>query len=635
MPSIKTTRQFGLWDSPISPVSLSRGMNFSNVILADDGTLVWLESRSDRNVLVVQPPDGQAARDLNDEFNIRAKVGYGGGDFTIGDGYVFFVDGDSGRIFRQPLQSGKAEAVTPVFGSSASPALSPDGRWLLFVHSYEGQEALAVVDAEGKSWPQRLVTGDDFYMQPTWNPDGKRIAWIAWNHPNMPWDGTFLRMADLHTGDDFLPIIGENVTIAGDDGISIFQPEFSPDGRYLAYVSDASGWWQLCLYDLGSGEHRQVTDIPAEHGQPAWVQGMRTYGFAPDGNHLFFLRNQDASVSIWRYVLDTDEQEQLHIEDAYTYLNQISVSAYEIALIASGSTTPTRVITCLPRTEGTASIKLRVWRRATSEELPREAYTLSQAVSWQGLGGENVHGIYYPTHNKDFEGSGVPPLIVRIHGGPTSQRFLQFDQSSQFFATRGYAVLDVNYRGSTGYGREFRNLLRGSWGVCDVQDALSGAQHLVDQELVDDSKIVIMGGSAGGFTVLKAMQDHPGFFKAGINLFGVTNQFTLAADTHKFEAHYADTLLGPLPEAAALFRERSPIFYVDKIQDPIAVFQGEDDVVVPRAQSDELVESLRRRGIPHIYHLYPGEGHGFRKEETIAHMYTEIDKFLREYVIYT
>jgi dipeptidyl aminopeptidase/acylaminoacyl peptidase len=226
-------------------------------------------------------------------------------------------------------------------------------------------------------------------------------------------------------------------------------------------------------------------------------------------------------------------------------------------------------------------------------------------------------------------------LVVRVHGGPTSQSRSNFNPQAQFFTSRGYAVLDVNYRGSTGYGRPYRNKLRGSWGIYDVQDAVSGGRFLSEQGRVDGERLVIMGGSAGGFTVLKALEDFPGAFKAGICLFGVSNQFTLAAETHKFEARYSDTLLGPLPEAASIYRERSPIFFIDQIKDPIAIFQGEEDIVVPRNQSDEVAASLQRRGVPHVYHVYPGEGHGFRKAETIEHFYQAVERFLRQYVIYS
>jgi dipeptidyl aminopeptidase/acylaminoacyl peptidase len=251
------------------------------------------------------------------------------------------------------------------------------------------------------------------------------------------------------------------------------------------------------------------------------------------------------------------------------------------------------------------------------------------------MDGRDVHGLYYGPQSDAFQGIGAPPLMVLVHGGPTSQQMASFDGRTQYFTSRGWAVLQVNYRGSTGYGRAYREMLKGNWGIYDVQDSVSGAKYLISEGQVDPEKVVIMGGSAGGFTVLKALQDYPGFFKAGVCLYGVANQFTLIADTHKFEQRYSDSLLGPLPEAADVYRQRSPIFYADRIKDPIAIFQGEDDQVVPQNQSDEIVAALQRKDIPHEYHLYPGEGHGFRKEETIEEFYTAVEKFLRQYVIFT
>ena len=273
--------------------------------------------------------------------------------------------------------------------------------------------------------------------------------------------------------------------------------------------------------------------------------------------------------------------------------------------------------------------------RSRDEALAPNSYSTLKPITWQGNDGQCVHGLFYEPHNLNVEGVGKPPLVINIHGGPTSQRGAAFNIQAQFFASRGYAYLDVNYRGSTGYGRPYWEALKGNWGIYDVQDAVSGANHLVEQGKVDNDRLVIMGGSAGGFTVLKALEDYPGFFKAGICLYGVANQFTLVADTHKFETHYSDTLLGVLPEASDLYYERSPIFHAYKIQDPIAVFQGEEDRVVPRSQSDEIVSTLKKRGIPHEYHLYPNEGHGFRKTETIEHFYQTVEKFLKLYVIYS
>jgi dipeptidyl aminopeptidase/acylaminoacyl peptidase len=629
MQSEKVRKQYGLWESPISPVSLARGLGLSDVAWNHDGTLLWREWRSDRGVLVVQPPDGQAARDLNSDFSVRAGVGYGGGDFTVGHGQVYFVEAKSGRIYRQALESGTAKSVTPGFGSAASPSLSPDGRYLLYVHTYERHDSIGIVDSQGEFWPQKLISGEDFYMQPCWHPNGGRIAFVAWNHPNMPWDGTLLKLGTMHFEGD-RPLLGDVVTIAGGDEISIFQPEFSPDGRYLAYVADQTGWWHIYLYDLETGEHRPLTGGEAEHGNPAWVQGMRTFGFGPTGKEMFFIRSQDGFKGLWKADVDSGQQERIAVGAEYTWIDQIAAAPHadEVALLASGGRLPTRVITT-GDSGGT-----HIWKRSTSEDLSPDTYALPQTLTWSGMDGDEVFGMYYEPQNEGHEGVGLPPLMILVHGGPTGQRGASFDAGAQFFASRGYAVLQVNYRGSTGYGRAYRDKLKGSWGIYDVQDAVSGAKYLVEDEQVDGSKLVIMGGSAGGFTVLKALEDYPGFFKAGICLYGVANHFTLAADTHKFEERYLDTMLGPLPEASDLYRERSPLFFADKIQDAIAVFQGEDDKVVPRAQSDEIVAALKRTGVPHEYHLYPGEGHGFRKTETIEKFYTTVLKFLRQYVIF-
>ena len=629
MSTKKIIRQPGLWESPIAPLALGRGITFSDVQWDQSGALVWREGRSDRGVLVVQPADGQAPRDLNSDYAVRAKVGYGGGDFSVSRGQVYFAEADSGRLYRQPLAAGTARPVTPAFGSAASPVVSPDGHWLLYVHTYEGQDSLALVDAEGKHWPARLVSGEDFYMQPCWHPDGRRIAWVAWNHPNMPWDGTWLRTGKLALTEGGLPTLYEMTTVVGDEHTAIFQPQFSPDGRWLAYVSDKSGWWQIYVYDLEAGEHRQLTQLTAEHGEPAWTQGVRTYTFSADGKRIFFLRNQMGTISLWHLEVATGAEQPLPLP-GYSALYQpaISPDGKRLALIASAGNIPPRVITC------DLGGEVHTWRRAMAEDLSPAAYALPQHVTWQGMDGGAVHGLFYPPQSEAYDVASPPPLVVMVHGGPTSQRVASFNGGVQFFTSRGYAVLDVNHRGSTGYGREYRNKLRGNWGIYDVQDSVSGARALVDKKLADGARVVIMGGSAGGFTVLKALEDYPGFFHAGICLYGVSNQFTLAADTHKFEARYSDSLLGPLPQAAEIYRKRSPIFFVDKIRDPLILFQGEIDNVVPRAQSDEVVDSLKRRGVPHEYHLYPGEGHGFRKTETIAAMYQAIDKFLRQFVIF-
>jgi dipeptidyl aminopeptidase/acylaminoacyl peptidase len=451
-----------------------------------------------------------------------------------------------------------------------------------------------------------------------------------------------------------LPRPGAMQVVVGDERTAIFQPEFSPDGRYLAYVSDASGQNQLYVYDLTAQTHTQLTTAEADHGCPAWIQGLRTYGWTGDSQHLIYGVNDQGFASLGRCDLATKTTVRLSELDHYTDMGQIAVSAEDrVALIASSAKIPARIITydlpgpnlpprlALEPTE-TPSIQVivgqaaaeTVLRRSVTENIPASQLAEAQAITWTGHDGETVYGLYYAPASETFEGIGAPPLIVQVHGGPTSQETAHYAGMAQFFATRGYAVLLVNYRGSTGYGKAYMDKLRLNWGLYDVEDSASGAAHLARQGLADPKKFVILGGSAGGFTVLQSLVDKPGFYKAGVCLFGVSNQFGLAMDTHKFEERYTDSLLGPLPEAADLYRARSPIFHAHKIVDPIAVFQGEDDKVVPRNQSDTIVESLKTRAVPHIYHVYAGEGHGWRKPETIEHYYNAVLGFLKQYVLY-
>ena len=630
----KRSMQYGLWPSPVAPQSLAEGLRLSDVAWDSDGeTMVWLEGRSDRGVLVCLPAGEEAPRDLTTTLSVRARVGYGGGDFGVASGWVYFSEA-SGRLYRQSLAGGPAEPLTPAFGYAAAPTVSPNRRWMVFVHTYEDVDCLAIVDTGGQAWPQKLATGADFYMQPCWHPQGDRIAWVEWNHPQMPWDGSLLKMGTVQSGSDGVPRLADVRTLAGGETVAVFQPTFSPDGRNLAYVSNATGWSNLYLYDLQDGRHRMLTADGADVGQPAWQQGTRTYGFAPDSSALYYVRNEAGFRRLWRYDLQRDTAADHHAGlETYTYLEQPALSPTRemLACIASSSTLPARIIT-LPLDNPQAAC---VRKRSASESVPEQEFSRPQAVSWPTAGGTTVHGLFYPPSSTRFQGIGLPPAIVSIHGGPTSQAVASFHPATQFFTTRGYAVLQVNYRGSTGYGRDYTGALRGTWGVYDVEDAVSGAGYLVEQGWVDVSKLVIMGGSAGGYTVLQALVSRAGFFKAGISMYGISDLFALVATTHKFEAHYLDQLIGPLPQAASLYRERSPLFATDAIRDPVAVFQGEIDQVVPKAQADAIVASLVSRGVPHVYHVYAGEGHGWRKTETIAHFYGAVDAFLRQHVLFT
>jgi dipeptidyl aminopeptidase/acylaminoacyl peptidase len=674
---------YGLWDSPLSPHSLAGGIRLSDVQWDSDGrTLVWLEGRGGKGVLVCAPADcPDAPRDLTDHLSVRARVGYGGGDFTVAGGSVFFIEQQSGRIYRQNLQGGPAWPITPAFGHAAAPAVSPDGRWVLYVHSYEGVDVLAVVDAAGRQWPQRLVTGCDFLMHPRWHPDGKRIAYLSWNHPQMPWDGTTLSLATLHSGDSCEPhdphephehhkphevnvpalMVREVEVLAGSAEVAVFQPEFSPDGRWLAYVSNQPAhepaqegkWGHIFVYDLEQHTHRRLmrASLEAECSLPPWVQGMRTYGWSHDSRSLVALHQHQGEARFSRHWLDAGESDgepepMGGVLEACTWFEQPALSPRDdhLAVIASASTRPARLVVQKDRS---AAGEVRIVRRSTSEMVEPAALTSAHPVSWKSPDGVQVYGLLYaPSHYPERDGNGgterhpaqvergLPPAIVQVHGGPTAQAVARYQDEVQFFTTRGYLVLQVNYRGSTGYGREYREALYGNWGIADVEDVVSGAHYLVEEGLADGNRLVIMGKSAGGYTVLETLCRASGVFSAGICLYGISNLFSIAADTHKFEARYLDSLLGPLPEASAVYRERSPLFHAHLLNDPIAIFQGTDDQVVPPGQAEAIVNSLRKRGVPHEYHVYEGEGHGWRRAETIAAYYQAVESFLRQYVLF-
>ena len=627
-------QQYGTWESRITPQMLAGSLRLSDVQWDTDGkTLVWHEVRDGRGVLVAQTGT-EAPRDLTDSsLNVRAGVGYGGGEFTVANGFAFFSA--NGRLYRMALTGGTAKALTPQFGAVSSPAVSPHGEWVAYVYSYEGRDGLALVDTEGEGWPIKLAWGNDFFMQPTWHPDGMRLAYITWDYPQMPFTGTELRLITLEYSEiTSNPYCRAVETLDGDTTTAIFQPQFSPDGRYLAYISDASGFGHLYLYDFETNEHQQITQGAYEHGTPAWVQGMRRYAWAGNSAALYYIREQAAFARVYSY--DVVHQVSFPVSDlaAYSTFEQIALTPAQdanekLALVASASTIPQRILSY------SAEDGVRVVRRATTESIPAADLAPAEPLQWAGHDGETVHGLYYAPTNSAYEGIGLPPLIVSVHGGPTSHRRAEYKLDIQFFASRGYAVLQVNHRGSTGYGRAYMDKHHLNWGVYDVEDSASGAQYLIEQGRVDPHKVVIMGGSAGGYTVLQSLIDKPGFYKAGVNLFGVADHFALARDTHKFEARYTDWLLGELPDAAETYRARSPIFHADKIRDALIVFQGAEDNVVPRSQSDAIVAAVKRNGIPHEYHVYEGEGHGWRQPETIQRYYESLLTFLETQVLYT
>ena len=625
--SERQTLPYGLWTSPLDPVELAQAKRLRDVLWDSDGkTLVWLEGRGARGVLVSQQGD-DAPRDLTTTLSVRAEVGYGGGDFSVANGSVYFVASD-GRLYKQSLAAGVHRAITPAFGHAASPTPSPSGRYVTYVHSAEGTDRLAVVDAEGQTWPQILAQGADFYMQPCWHLKGHMLAWVEWDHPRMPWEGTRLVLAMVAYRRDGTPYIRSQRTVAGSHDEAISQPCFSPDGRSLVYASDRTGWSQLWCRDLAEDTERCLTEERYDIAMPAWVQGLRAFGFATD-SMLYFVRSEQGRRRAYTLPLEGGTPQPIESLTEYDHVEQISPAprGHHLACIASSPAVPARIVSCRAK-------RMRIHARSGSESLSPQQLSQPQAVSWSGADGVNVYGLYYPPASEHFVGTGKPPLVINVHGGPTSSIEMGFEARAQYFATRGWAFFDLNHRGSTGHGRTYMQALRGNWGVADVDDALSAAQYLCDAHLADPERLVLCGGSAGGYTVLRTLTTYPGSFRAGLCLYGISNLFSLATDTHKFETHYLDSLLGTLPEAAAVYRERSPLFSADNICDPIALFQGSEDRVVPPTQAEEIVANLRRRGVPHAYHLYEGEGHGWRQSETIERFYRDVDSFLKEHVLF-
>lgn len=439
----------------------------------------------------------------------------------------------------------------------------------------------------------------------------------------MPWDSTRLKIG-LLAGDP--PRIQRVQLIAGNAGENVVQPRFSPDGRYLSYIVSRGEWEALEVLELATSQRRTWLEGEFHLSTPAWVQGQHTYGWSASGKNIFILRNAFGKSQLCS--IDSSGNVQIIPTEPYTWLEQLSVSpvADEFALLASSPTQPKQVV----RWDGQ-----RWWVVAYSDTpvlLPSDLPE-PQPVEWNTSGGQKAFGLFSAPANSRFTGEGLPPLIVNIHGGPTSQSILGYPHDTHYFTSRGYAWLEVNFRGSSGYGRSYREALYGQWGKFDVEDAVTGAQAMAARGLVDGGKMVIFGGSSGGFTVLLALAHHPGVFKAGVALYPVCNLFTLGLETHKFEQHYDEKLVGKLPEAADIYRERSPLFHAEKIKDALAIFHGSDDHAVPITQSQEIVERLQVAGVQHLFHVYEGEGHGFRNPESLLDLYPRIERFLMENVL--
>ena len=586
-------------------------------------TLVWLERRNARHTLIVKPEDG-ACYELVEDLEPYGGVGYGGGEFTVRDGLIIYAE-RGGRLVRRCIGHDLPRPITPAFGRTASPTISPDGRQVLYCWSDGITDALALVDSQGETWPVKLRSHSGFFMQPTWHPFDKKLAWIEWDHPYMPWDETRLMYATSSGPgilDEVIPLVAEPEKV-------VYQPLFSPDGNWLSSIESNGEWEDLVLTHLPDLRRRTLVHSEGFHlCIPAWVQGLRSYGWSSDSRRIYYLRNFGGQASLWVVDVESSSSRQIPITP-YTWVRQLAVSpaGEQVAFIASAPGVPDRVV----RWDGE---RLHVEARSQPEALGPEWFAEPQPFSWPAADGTTVHGLFFPPTNPQARGDGLPPCILHIHGGPSSLDPQSFDPEVAYFTSRGYALVRVNYRGSSGYGRCYLRALYGRWGEYDVEDAAGAARALIEQDRVDPGKLIIMGGSAGGYTVLNGLIRYPQLFKAGVAKYPVSNLFTIDLDTHKFEAHYTSQLVGKLPQETQRFRDWSPIFHVDQIRSPLAIFQGDADTAVVPAQAEEMVAALRTAGVPHLYKLYPGEGHGFRKTENIVDYYQSTERFLQQYVLF-
>ncbi len=605
---------YGAWKSPItSDLIVSEIIGLSQIAL-DGEDVYWIEMRPSeggRNVIVRRTPDGQTTDVTPPPFNARTRVHeYGGGAMVVADGVVFFSNFADQRVYRQAPNS-EPPPITPAGDLRYADGVIDRKRNRMICvredHTVAGREAvntLVSVALDGDdTGGQGLVSGNDFYSSPKISPDGTRLAWLTWNHPNMPWDGTELWVAELKDDGS----LGQTVKVAGGLEESIFQPEWSPEGD-LYFVSDRTGWWNL--YRWHGEEIEPLCPMPAEFGRPQWGFAMSTYAFA-SATRLICAFNENGT---WKLAsLDVTTQRLALMETPYTAISDVRVMGGRVAFIGGSPTEPTSIV----QLDLTTS-KIEILRRASNIGVDEGYLSIPQAVEFPTENGLTAHAFFYPPKNCDYiaPADEKPPLIVISHGGPTSATTTALNLSIQYWTSRGFGVLDVNYGGSTGYGREYRQRLNGQWGIVDVDDCVNGARYLVERDAVDGNRLIIRGGSAGGYTTLAALTFRD-VFKAGASYFGVSDLEALAKETHKFESRYLDNLIGPYPARRDLYLERSPIHFTERLSCPLILFQGLEDKVVPPNQAERMFDAARAKGLPVAYVPFEGEQHGFRRAENI------------------
>ena len=603
---------YGSWKSPLTSERIVAESIKLGQIALDGEQVFWVESRpgeGGRNTIVRRDADGTHSTLLPAPWNVRTRVHeYGGGAYWVFDGIVYFSNFSDQRLYRCPT-GGSPEPLTADASMRYADGITDHERRRLICiredHSVkEPRNSIVGISLDnGSEQGHLLVSGNDFYASPRLSPDGQRLAWLTWNHPNMPWDGTELWVAEFRKDGS----IQAPRCVAGGNDVSIVQPEWSPDGR-LHFVSDESGWWNL--YRLENETATALYPMDAEFGAPQWVFGQRLYGFE-SSRHVICAYTHHGFWHLGR--LDVTQRVLERFELPYTTFDDVHVHRSRIMCTASSPSDPRALIQI-----DADSQAVTVLRRSVEFCMDLRYLSRPAAMTYPTRDGATGHAFYYPPQNAEFQAppSDRPPLVVKIHGGPTGASSPAFNLMIQYWTSRGLAVLDVNYGGSTGYGRAYRERLNGQWGIVDVDDCVSAVMALIEQDTVDPARVTITGGSAGGFTTLCALTFRD-CFSAGSSYYGVSDLKALARDTHKFESRYLDRLIGPLPERQDLYNQRSPIHFTDRLSTPLILFQGLEDTVVPPNQAENMFNAVKSKGLPVAYLAFEGEQHGFRRPEHV------------------
>lgn len=606
---------YGSWKSPITSDLIVSGSVGLSQPTFDGDNIYWVEMRpteAGRNVIVRCDPSGTLSTLTPQPFNARTRVHeYGGGDYIVVNGVIYFSNFVDQRVYRQD-GTAQPRPITPAADVRYADYCFDQTRNRLICvredHRNPGVEAancIVSVDVENNDECGRvLIEGNDFYSSPRVSPDGTQLAWLTWNHPNMPWDGCELWVGEF--GED--GSLTSTRWVAGGAAESIFQPEWSPDG-VLHFASDTNGWWNLHRIS-SDNEIESVTQTKGELGMPQWVFGMSSYAFVSP--QRVACAHVEQGVSTFG-IIDTTTGKLRTVDCPFTDIQYVHAHDGQVVFRAGS---PTEVVSITKYDVNTGDFE--TLRRSNDLEVYPRYFSIPRAIEFPTEGGLTAHGFFYPPQNPDYRApeNEKPPLIVKSHGGPTAAASTALSLSIQYWTSRGFAVLDVNYGGSTGYGRQYRERLNKKWGIVDVDDCANGARYLANRGEVDGKRLVITGGSAGGYTTLCALTFR-NTFKAGASHFGVSDAEALARDTHKYESQYLTGLLGPYPERRDIYYERSPINFPERLSCPVIFFQGLEDKVVPPNQAEKMVQAMRAKRLPVAYVAFEGEQHGFRQAKNI------------------